>query len=64
MDIFSPFIISVDGIMVNEALVILTTFSRLMAAKLDESIVHITGWVNGQIAILVARSCSRVFHRA
>ena len=61
---FSPFFLSVDGMMGKEALVILATLSRLMAAKLDEPILHVTGWVNNQIAITVARSYSRVLRGA
>ena len=47
----------------KEALVVLTTLSRLMAAKMDEPIVHVTIWVNVRIAIAVARSYSRVHPR-
>ena len=35
---FSPFFLLVDGIMSKKSLVLLTTLSRLMATKLDESI--------------------------
>ena len=38
----------------KEALVVLATLSRLMDAKIDEPILHITGWVNDQIKIVVA----------
>ena len=57
---FSPFVLSVDGIMGKEALVVLTTSSRPMAAKMDEPIFHITGWVNRRIAFEVVRSYSRL----
>ena len=46
----------------KEALVVLVTLSRVMAAKMDEPILHVTGWVNGQITIAVARSYYRVLH--
>ena len=32
---FSPFVLSVDGIMGNEALVVLANLSRVMAVKMD-----------------------------
>ena len=38
----------------KEALVVLAALSQLMAAKLDEPVLHFTGWVNSWIAILVA----------
>ena len=34
------------GVMGKEALVVLTTLRQLMAAKLENPILHITGWVN------------------
>ena len=61
---FSPFVLSVDGMMVKESLVVLATLSRLMAAKLDEPISHVTGWVNGLIKIAVASSYSRLLRGA
>ena len=61
---FSLFVLSVDGMMGKEALVLLTNLSQIMAAKMDEPISHITGWVNGWIAIVVARSYYRVLRRA
>ena len=51
----SPFIIFVNGMLGREALVILTQLSRIMAAKVDKSILHVWGWINGQISIAVAR---------
>ena len=61
---FYQFPLSVDGMMGKEALVLLTNLSQIMAAKMDEPISHITGWVNGWIAIVVARSYYRVLRRA
>ena len=46
----------------NRALVVLTILSRVMAAKMDKPILHVTGWVNFRIKIAVARSHSRVMH--
>ena len=52
---FSPFFLSVDGMMGKEALVILATLSRLMAAKMDKPILHdldVIDLVNVRIAIV------------
>ena len=40
---FSMFIISVDGMLGRESLVLLANLSRLMAVKMDESILHVQG---------------------
>ena len=61
---FSPFVLSVDGVMGKEALVVLALLSQLMATKMDEPILHVTGWVNGRIVIKFSRSYSRLLHRA
>ena len=50
---FSLFVLSVDGMMGKEALVVLATLSQVMTAKTDEPILHVTGWVNGLIAVAV-----------
>ena len=42
------------------AQVVLATLSRLMAKKTEEPILHVKGWVNGQVAIEVVRSYSRM----
>ena len=57
---FPTFVLSVDGMMDKEALVVLANLSQLMAAKTDEPILPITVWVNGWISIAVARLYSRV----
>ena len=44
----------------KEALVVLSNLSRLMAEKLEEPTSHVRGWVNGLIAIAVARYYSRM----
>ena len=44
----------------REALVVLTNLIQLMAAKMDEPISHVHGWINGRIPILVARSYSQM----
>ena len=54
------FFISVDGIIVKEALIVLTNLSQLMAVKIEEPISHICVWVKGRIPIAVARSHSRI----
>ena len=43
---FSPFILSVDGMLRKEALVVLSNLSRLVKEKLEETISHVHGWVN------------------
>ena len=55
MENVSAFVLSVDGILGNEALVILANLSRLMVEKIEEIISHVCGWVNSRIAIAVAR---------
>ena len=52
---FSPFFLSIYGMLGREALVVLANLSELMAAKIDEPIFHMRGWINGRIAITVAR---------
>ena len=42
----SPFVLSSDGMLVKEALGILVNVIRLMAAKMDEPISHMRGWIN------------------
>ena len=51
---------SVNEMMVKWSQVILATLSRLIAAKMEEPILHVEGWINGRIAIAVARSYSRM----
>ena len=48
--------------MVKDALVILATFSRLMAAKMEEPILHVKVWFNSRIEIAEARLYSRMLH--
>ena len=43
---FSPFFLSADGMLVKDALVILSNLSQLMSEKLEEPISHVRGWVN------------------
>ena len=52
------FVLSLDGMLEKEALVVLTNLIRLMAEKLKKPLSHVRGWVNGRIAITVARSYS------
>ena len=60
----SPFVLSVDGMLGKDAQVVLTTLSQLMAPKTEEQILHVKSWVNGQIAIAVARLYSPMLRRA
>ena len=47
----------------KEALVALTILSQPMVAKIDESMSHIRGWVNGWVTIAVLRLFSPMIHR-
>ena len=40
-----PFVLSVDGMLGNQALVVLVNLSQLMADKMDEPILHVHGWI-------------------
>ena len=53
---FSPFVISVYGMLDNDALVVPVNSSRLMEEKMDENISHLHGWINGRIEIAVTMS--------
>ena len=61
---FSLFVLSVYGVMGKDTQVVLATLSQIMATKMDETILHVKSWVNGQIAIAVARSYSQVLRGA
>ena len=47
-----------DEMIGREALVVLAQLSRIMAEKMDESLSHVHGYINGQITIVVTRSYS------
>ena len=53
---FSLFVLSVDGMLRKEALVVFTSLSQLMVENPEELISHLHGWVYCWIAIAVARS--------
>ena len=61
---FSPFFLSVDGMLGREALVILSQLSRFMEKKREEPLSQVWRWVNGRIVIAVARSYSQMIHGA
>ena len=61
---FLLFVLSVDGILGREDLVLLSQLSQFMAEKREEPLQQIWGWGNVRIAIAVARSYSRMIHRA
>ena len=61
---FSPFVLSVDGILEKEAPLVLANLSQLMAEKMEEPISHVQGRGNGCIAIAVAISYSHIIHGA
>ena len=60
----SRFALFVDGKMGKETQVVLTTLSRLMAAKMDGLISHVKRWVNGQIKITVVGLYSQMLRKA
>ena len=51
---FSQFFLSVDGIIGENALVLLTNLSQLIEKKLKEPLSQVRGWVNGRISIVIA----------
>ena len=57
---FSPFVLSVYGILGREALVLLAQLSQIIAEKRDKPILHVRVWINGQITTVVARSYSHM----
>ena len=52
---FLCFLIFVDGMFGKEALVILASLSQLISEKMDKPILHVRGWINGWIAMIVVR---------
>ena len=44
---FYPFVISVDGMLGREALVVIVQLSQTMAGKMYKPISHVQGWING-----------------
>ena len=54
------FILSVDEMMGKDALVVPANLIWVVAAKMDEPILYITGWVNGRIESTIMTSYSRV----
>ena len=61
---FSPFVLSVDGMIGRESLVVLYQFSQFMADKSEELRSQVRGWLNRRITITVARSYSRMIRGA
>ena len=58
---FSLFVLSVDGTIGKEALVVPANLSQLMEARMEEPILHVLCLVNGQIAIAFMRLyCSMI----
>ena len=60
---FSPFFLSVDGMLGRKALVVLLKLSQVMAAKRVEPLLQVRGWVNGKISIEVVRAYSQIISR-
>ena len=61
-DNFSLFVLLVDGMMGKEAQFVLTTLSRIMAAKMNEPILHVKSWVNSRIETMFIRSYPQVLY--
>ena len=53
---FFLFFLSVYEMMGKDALFLLATLIQIIAAKMDEPILHVTGWVIGRIEIYFPRS--------
>ena len=60
----SPFVLSVDGMFENETLAVLKNLSQPMATKLNKTLSHIHGWINGRIAIKIVKLYSRMSYRS
>ena len=58
------FVISFDGMLGTEALVVLTQLSQTMAEKMDKPILHVQRWINGQITIVVTISYLRMIRES
>ena len=56
---FSTFFISVERMLGREALIMISQLSPVMEEKREEPLLKVWGWVNGSIAIAVARSYSQ-----
>ena len=52
---FYRFVLSVNGVLGKEALVVLANLIRLVGAKMDEPILHVQCWINGWISIIVSK---------
>ena len=50
------FVLSVYGTQGRKALVVLANLIQIMLEKMDEPILQVRGWINGQIAIVVSKS--------
>ena len=61
---FSSLVLSVDGMLGREYLVVLSQLSRVMEEKREEPLLQGQGRVNGHIVITVARSYSRIIRGA
>ena len=61
---FSPFVLSVYGILGRQALVVLEQLSLTMAERRNEPLSHLRAWINGQIEIAVAKYYSHMIRGA
>ena len=53
---FCQFFLSVNGVLGKGDLVVLANLIQLVAAKMDEPILHVQCWINGWISIIF-QSC-------
>ena len=61
---FSPFVLSVYGLLGREALVVISQLIRVMSEKREEPLSQVQGWLNVRISIAVERSYSRMVRGA
>ena len=57
---FSTFVLSVDGFLGREALVVMSQLNSVMTKKREGPLSQVRGWLNGHIAIDIARSYARM----
>ena len=57
---FLLFVLSVDGMIRREDLVVLLQLSRVMSENREETLFQLRGWVNGRITIAVASTYSQL----
>ena len=61
---FSLFVLYIDDMLGRETLVVFVQLSLIMAAKMDKTISHVRGWINGKIKIEFERLYPRMIRGA